>query len=72
MSNREKCQSLLDSFSDLQLANIAVMLEAAKNAIEDAADDAFCRALYQEYEADPDKGNPVSIEEAARQLGVVL
>ncbi len=72
MSNKEKCLSLLDSFTDAQLANIAAMLQAAKDAIDDAADDAFCRALYQEYEADPDKGQPISIEDAAGQLGVVL
>lgn len=72
MSNKEKCLSLLDSFTDGQLANIAAMLEAAKSAIDDAADDAFCRALCQEYEADPDKGQPIPIEEAARQLGVSL
>ncbi len=72
MSNKEKCLSLLDSFTDGQLASIAAMLEAAKAVIEEAADDAFGRALYQEYEADPDKGQPVTIEEAARQLGVVL
>ena len=72
MSNKEKCLSLLEGFTDGQLANIAAMLEAAKSAIDDAADDAFCRALYQEYEADPDKGNPISIEDDSRQLGVVL
>lgn len=72
MSNKEKCLSLLDSFTDGQLANIAAMLEATKSAIDDAADDAFCRALCQEYEADPDKGQPIPIEEAARQLGVSL
>lgn len=72
MSNKEKCLSLLDGFTDGQLANIAAMLEAAKSAIDDAADDAFCRALCQEYEADPDKGQPIPIEEAARQLGVSL
>lgn len=72
MSNKEKCLSLLDSFTDGQLASIAAMLEAAKSAMDDAADDAFCRALCQEYEADPDKGQPIPIEEVARQLGVSL
>lgn len=40
--------------------------------MSEAADDAFCEALYKEYEADPDKGNPVSLEEAAQLLGVSL
>ena len=72
MSNREKCIQLLDSFSDSQLVNVMAMLQAAKNAILEAADDAFCSSLLKEYEADPDKGQAVSIEEAAKMLGVVL
>lgn len=72
MSNREKCIAILDSLNDSQLANIAAMLQAAKDAITDAADDAFCNALYKEYQADPDKGQAVSIEEAAQLLGVAL
>ena len=72
MSNRDKCIALLDSFSDSQLGNIVTMLQAAKDAITDAADDAFCNALYKEYQANPDKGQAVSIEEAAKMLGVAL
>lgn len=72
MSNREKCIAILDSFSEGQLANIAAMLQAAKDAISEAADDTFCNSLYRAYEADPDKGQPVSLEDAAKALGVSL
>lgn len=72
MSNREKCIAILNSFSEGQLANIAAMLQAAKDAITDAADDAFCNALYEEYKADPDKGQAISLEDAAKALGVSL
>lgn len=72
MSNRERCIEILDSFSDGQLANIAAMLQAAKDAISEATDDAFCNALYEEYKADPDKGQAVSLEDAAKALGVAL
>ena len=72
MSNREKCIAILDSFTDSQLINIVAILQAARDAVSETADDAFCEALYREYEADPDKGNPVSLEEAARLLGVSL
>ena len=54
MSNREKCIAILDSFSDGQLANIAAMLQAAKDAISEAADDAFCNSLYQSSGYEPD------------------
>ena len=72
MSNRDKCIAILDSFSEGQLVNIVTMLQAAKDAITDAADDAFCNALLKDYEADPDRGESVSIEDAAKMLGVVL
>lgn len=72
MSNRERCIAILDSFTDVQLANIATLLQAAKDAITEAADDAFCNALYEEYKNDPDKGQAVSLEDAAQALGVVL
>ena len=68
MSNKERCIAILDSFTDAQLANIAAMLLSAQEAI----DDAFCEALYENYQKDPDKGNPVSLEDAAAALGVKL
>ena len=72
MSNKEKCIAILNEMAEEQLANIATILEAAKRAIDEAADDAFCESLYKQYEADPEKGEAISIEEAARQLGVDL
>lgn len=35
-------------------------------------DDAFCAALYEDYQNDPDKGEFISIEEAAAALDVKL
>lgn len=68
MSNKERCIAILDTFTETQLANIAAMLQAAHDAI----DDAFCAALYENYQNGPDKGDFVSIEEAAAALGVEL
>ena len=72
MSNREKCIAILNQMAEDQLVNIVVILEAAKKAIDEAADDAFCESLYKQYEADPTKGEAISFEEAAQQLGVDL
>ena len=69
MSNRDKCIAILDSFNEGQLVNIVAILQAAKDAITDAA---FCNALLKDYEADPDRGETISIEDAAKMLGVVL
>lgn len=68
MSNKERCIAILNTFTDAQLENIAAMLQAAHDAI----DDAFCAALYENYQNDADKGNFVSIEDAAAALGVEL
>lgn len=72
MSNREKCIAIINSFSEAQLANIAAMLQAAHNAVSEAADDAFCASLYEDYLTDPDRGEAISLEEAAAALGVEL
>lgn len=72
MSNREKCIAILNEIDEDQLVNIAAILEAAKKAIDEAADDAFCESLYKQYETDPTKGEAISFKEAAQQLGVNL
>lgn len=72
MSNREKCIAILDSLDENQLANIANMLQAAFDAICEAADDSFCHKLYEDYQASPDKGQFISLNEAAQALNVKL
>ena len=39
MTNREKCILLLDSFSEEQLGNIALMLQAIKDLIDGTQDE---------------------------------
>lgn len=72
MSNRERCNAILDSFSDAQLFNVAVMLQAMKQAIDDTEDETFCEKMVRDYENDPDRGNPLRIEDFAEQLGIQL
>lgn len=72
MSNREKCISILDGFSEVQLLSVATILENIKHCMEEAEDDAFCEGLYQSYLADPDKGDAIPIEEFAKELGIEL
>ena len=72
MSNREKCNAILDTFSEAQLVNVAAMLQVMKRTIDDMEDEAFCEKMVQDYENDPDKGDPMPIEDFARQLGVQL
>ena len=72
MSDREKCDVILDSFNDAQLVNAAAILQAMKQVIDDMEDEAFCEKMVQDYENDPDRGDPMPIEDFARQLGVQL
>ncbi len=70
MSNKELCLKLMESLPESKLGYVLAYIQGL---LADEADDAtFCETLYQQYEADPDKGQSVSLEEAAKQLGVEL
>lgn len=72
MSSREKCNAILDTFTEAQLVNAAAMLQAMRQTIDDLEDEAFCEQMYQNYLNDPDKGDPVPIEDFAKELGIQL
>ena len=72
MSNREICYNIINSFSEEQLGNIITMLNTIKILADESADDAYCSRLYADYQAETDKGEPMSINEFAQGLGVML
>ena len=72
MSNREKCYDIINSFTEEQLSNIAVLLASAKTLADESADDAYCLRLHADYQADADKDEPVDIEDFAQGLGIFL
>ncbi len=72
MSNKERCVEMLDGFTDAQLVNVAAKLQAMKRTIDDIEDEAFCEKMVWDYENDPDKGDPMPIEDFARELGITL
>lgn len=72
MSNRERCAAMLDTFTEAQLVNVAAMLQAMRQTIDDLEDEVFCEKMVQDYENDPDKGDPMPIEDFATQLGITL
>lgn len=72
MSERERCAAILDTFTDAQLVNVAAMLQVMRKTFDDLEDEAFCEKMLQDYENDPDKGDPIPIEDFARQLGIEL
>ena len=71
MSTREKCDMILDTMPEFQLELVLAYIQGMK-AFEEAADDAYCEALYQKYLNDTDKGEYVSEEELCRELDIAI
>ena len=55
-----------------QLADMELLLTPARTPTGDSADDDYCLRLYADYQADTDKGEPMSIESFAKGLGISL
>lgn len=64
MNDKEKCIAILDTFNENQLENILTLLQAARNAIDVAINDAYCELLFQQYEDDPNKEEIIGLEKA--------
>ena len=53
--------------------NIGLSLNGFINrAIDESLDDDYCRKLYNDYIADPDKDEPIDIHDVAKKLGITL
>ncbi len=74
MSNREKCNLMLDGLTEEQLVKIIELLQDAIDEMEEAEDDAYCEQLYQDYlnDPDPEKDDFITLEEYAKELGIEL
>ena len=75
MSTKEQIYNIIDSFSDEQLTQVYTMIVSVKKMLDnEAADDMFCRKLYNDYLNDtaPDKDETVPLNKLADELGIVL
>ena len=70
MSTREKCMELLGAVPEYKIGYVLAYLQGL--TADEAEDDAFCEKLYRDYEADPDKGEFIALEDLASDLGVSL
>ncbi|MDO4175650.1 MAG: hypothetical protein Q4D42_12885 [Eubacteriales bacterium] len=72
MSDREKCIELLENVPEFKIGYVLAYLQGL--TADEAADDAFCEALYQEYlnDTDPEKNDAVTIQDVATELGISL
>lgn len=71
MSNKEKVIALLDNVPEHKIGYVLAYVQGL-TAEEEAADDAFCEQLHQQYEEDPDKGETMTEAELCRELGIAL
>lgn len=68
MSNREKCAMLLDSVPEYKLGYLLAYLQGL--IADEPDDDAFCKRLIAEYEADPDRDVSFTLEECKQEWGL--
>jgi hypothetical protein len=74
MTSKDLCIELISGFGEEQLKNIVVLLQSIKNIAAEAADDAFCLQLAEDYENDAgtDKNETISIQDFSKELGIEL
>lgn len=72
MSDRERVIQLLDKVPDYKIGYVLAYIQGI--TADEGADDKFCESLLQDYlnDTDPDKHDAVSIEDFAKQEGIVL
>lgn len=70
MSNRDMIISLLDGLPDYKLGYVLAYVQGI--SADEAADDAFCAQLLNDYEndPDPDKDQGFALEDCKREWGL--
>lgn len=70
MSEKDYAKSLLDTIPATMLGRVIAYMQGM--IASESADDAFCEALYENYQKDTDKNQYVTLEEMAEKSGVNL
>ena len=68
MSEKEQAAALLDLVPGYKMGYVIAFLTGL--TADEAADDAFCEKLCQDYLEDPERGDFVSFEDALKECGV--
>lgn len=68
MSEREQAAALLDAVPEYKMAYVIGYLQGL--VADEAADDAFCRQLYERYQTDPEKDKSYTLDECKREWGL--
>ncbi len=73
MSNREEAKQIIDKLPEYKIEKILLFLKGVEFD-DEMEDDIFCENMVQKYLNDdsPDKHDTITIEEFAKQEGIVL
>lgn len=73
MSNKEQAIEILNKIPDYKMGYVVSFLRGFQ-LDDEIEDDLFCEQMYRDYvtDKDPENHETVSLEEAARSLGVEL
>jgi len=68
MSNKELCIQLLDNVPTYKMGYVLAYLQGL--TADEEADDIFCEQMFANYEADPDKGEYMTLDDCKREWGL--
>lgn len=68
MSTRELCAKLMDNVPDSKIGYLLAYLQGL--VADEPDDDAFCKQLIAQYEADPDKEDSYTLQECLQEWGL--
>lgn len=73
MSNREEAKQIIDKLPEYKIEKLLLFLKGIEFD-DEMEDDIFCENMVQKYLNDdsPDKYDTITIEEFAKQEGIVL
>ena len=69
MSEREQAVQIIGQLPDYKIGRILAFLRGVQFD-DELEDDVFCGRLYQDYLADPDKGESYTLEECKKEWGL--
>lgn len=68
MSDKERAAALLEYVPPYKMGYVLAYLQGL--TADEEADEAFCENMYREYLNDPDKGDPVPLDDAVKEMGL--
>lgn len=73
MTEREQIKEIIDRLPDYKMKNLLLIMKGIQ-LDDEIEDDLYCQKLVDDYmnDPDPEKNETISIEELARQEGIVL